>query len=128
MRVAIVGATGAVGRTMLSILEERSFPLDELVLLASERTAGTRLKFRGEERTVKELTPSSLDGIDLALSRCGSAIAETWVPEAAEGAVGAGAATTGAASGVNPIDSIPPMLISAVRSGGRRCRCPGPSW
>jgi aspartate-semialdehyde dehydrogenase len=84
MRVAIVGATGAVGRTMLSILEERSFPLDELVLLASERTAGTRLKFRGEERTVQELTPSSLEGIDLALSSCGSAIAQTWVPEAAE--------------------------------------------
>ena len=84
MRVAIVGATGAVGRTMLSILEERSFPLDELVLLASERTAGTRLRYRGEERTVKVLTPSSLDGIDLALSSCGSQIAKTWVPEAAE--------------------------------------------
>src|SRR5262245_9845257 len=85
MRVAIVGATGAVGRTMLSILEERPFPLDELVLLASERTAGTRLRFRGEERTVQVLTPDRLEGVDLALSSCGSEIAKTWVPRAAEG-------------------------------------------
>ena len=84
MRVAIVGATGAVGRTMLGILEERSFPLDELTLLASERTAGTRLRFGGEDRTVEVLTPEALDGVDLALSSCGSAIAQTWVPQAAE--------------------------------------------
>ncbi|HET7929432.1 MAG TPA: aspartate-semialdehyde dehydrogenase [Actinomycetota bacterium] len=84
MRVAIVGATGAVGRTMLSILEERSFPLDELVLLASERTAGTRLRYRGEERTVEALTPEALEGLDLALSSCGSEIAKTWVPQAVE--------------------------------------------
>jgi aspartate-semialdehyde dehydrogenase len=84
MRVAIVGATGAVGRTILSILEERSFPLDELVLLASERTAGTRLRYRGEERTVEVLAPEALEGIDLALSSCGSEIARTWVPKAAD--------------------------------------------
>ena len=84
MRVAIVGATGAVGRTMLRVLEERSFPLDELTLLASERTAGTRLPFRGQDRTVEVLTPEMLEGIDLALSSCGSAIAQTWVPQAAE--------------------------------------------
>jgi aspartate-semialdehyde dehydrogenase len=69
---------------MLSILEERSFPLDELVLLASERTAGTRLRFRGEDRTVELLTPRALEGLDLALSSCGGEIAKTWVPEAAE--------------------------------------------
>jgi aspartate-semialdehyde dehydrogenase len=84
MRVAIVGATGAVGRTMLSILDERSFPLDELILLASERTAGTRLRYRGEERTVEVLTPEALEGLDVALSSCGSEIAKTWVPQAAE--------------------------------------------
>ncbi|HEY8115308.1 MAG TPA: aspartate-semialdehyde dehydrogenase [Actinomycetota bacterium] len=84
VRVAIVGATGAVGRTMLEILEERDFPLDELTLLASERTAGTRLRFRDREHTVALLTPEALDGVDLALSSCGSAIAETWVPQAAE--------------------------------------------
>jgi len=84
MRVAIVGATGAVGRTMLTILEERSFPLDELVLLASERTAGTRLRFRGDERTVEVFTPERLRGLDLALSSCGSETAKTWVPQASE--------------------------------------------
>jgi aspartate-semialdehyde dehydrogenase len=84
MRVAIVGATGAVGRTMLRILEERSFPLEELTLLASERTAGTRLPFRGQDRTVEVLTPEALEGLDLALSSCGSEIAKTWVPRAAE--------------------------------------------
>jgi aspartate-semialdehyde dehydrogenase len=84
MRVAIVGATGAVGRTMLSILDERSFPLDELILLASERTAGTRLRYRGEERTVEVLTPEALEGLDVALSSCGSEIAKTWVPQAAD--------------------------------------------
>jgi aspartate-semialdehyde dehydrogenase len=84
MRVAIVGATGAVGRTILSVLEERSFPLDDLVLLASERTAGTRLRYRGEQRTVEVLSPERLHGIDLALSSCGSEIAKTWVPNAAE--------------------------------------------
>ena len=84
MRVAIVGATGAVGRTMLGILEERDFKLDELSLLASERTAGTRLRFRGREHTVGLLTPDALEGVDLALSSCGSAIAQTWVPRAAE--------------------------------------------
>jgi aspartate-semialdehyde dehydrogenase len=84
MRVAIVGATGAVGRTMLGILEERGFPLDELVLLASERTAGTRLRFRDREHTVAVLTPEALEGVDLALSSCGSAIAQTWVPGAAQ--------------------------------------------
>jgi aspartate-semialdehyde dehydrogenase len=84
MRVAIVGATGAVGRTILQILEERDVSLDELSLLASERTVGTRLRFRGREHTVGLLTPEALEGVDLALSSCGSAIAQTWVPRAAE--------------------------------------------
>jgi aspartate-semialdehyde dehydrogenase len=84
MRVAVVGATGAVGRTMLGLLEERAFPADELVLLASERTAGSRLRFRGEERTVELLSDASLDGVDLALSSCGSAIAKMWVPRVSE--------------------------------------------
>jgi aspartate-semialdehyde dehydrogenase len=84
MRVAVVGATGAVGRTMVRILEERDFPLDELIPLASERTAGTRVPFRGREHTVGVLSPEALDGVDLALSSCGSAVAQTWVPQAAE--------------------------------------------
>jgi aspartate-semialdehyde dehydrogenase len=84
MRVAVVGATGAVGRNMVRILEERDFPLDELVPLASERTAGTRLRFRGEELTVGVLSPEALRGVDVALSSCGSQIAKTWVRAAAD--------------------------------------------
>lgn len=84
MRVAVVGATGAVGRNMVRILEERDFPVDELIPLASERTAGTRLAFRGREHTVGVLTLDALRGVDVALSSCGSAVAKTWVPEAAE--------------------------------------------
>ena len=57
MRIAVVGATGAVGREMLRILEERRFPSDDVVLLASERSAGARLPFRGEERSVGVLSP-----------------------------------------------------------------------
>jgi aspartate-semialdehyde dehydrogenase len=83
MRVAVVGATGAVGRTMLRILEEREFALDELIPLASERTAGTRIRFRGDEHTVGVLSQDALDGVDIALSSCGSAVAKTWIPAAA---------------------------------------------
>jgi aspartate-semialdehyde dehydrogenase len=83
MRVAVVGATGAVGRTMLRILEERNFPLDELIPLASERTAGTRIRFNGDEHTVGVLSQDALRGVDIALSSCGSAVAKTWIPAAA---------------------------------------------
>jgi aspartate-semialdehyde dehydrogenase len=84
MRVAVVGATGAVGRTMLRILEERDFPLDELIPLASERTAGTRIRFKDDEHTVGVLSHDALQGADIALSSCGSAVAKTWIPAAAD--------------------------------------------
>jgi aspartate-semialdehyde dehydrogenase len=84
MRVAVVGATGAVGRTMLRILEERGFPADEVVPLASQRTAGSRVSFAGRDHTVGVLTQEVLEGVDIALSSCGSSVAKTWVPAAAE--------------------------------------------
>ena len=83
MRVGVVGATGAVGREMVRILEERSFPVDELIPLASERSAGTRVGFRGEDHTVQVLSLDALRGVDVALSSCGSAVAKTWIPQAA---------------------------------------------
>lgn len=84
MRVAVVGATGAVGREMIRILQERDFPVEELVPLASERSAGRAIPFRGRELEVGVLSLEALEDVDLALSSCGGAVAKTWVPQAAE--------------------------------------------
>ena len=72
MRVAVAGATGAVGREMLRILEERNFPADEVDLLASERSAGRKIPFRDSELTVSRLTQDAFCGVDLALFSCGA--------------------------------------------------------
>jgi aspartate-semialdehyde dehydrogenase len=69
---------------MLRILEERDFPVDELIPLASKRTAGTRIRFRGGEQAVGVLSQEALNGVDIALSSCGSVVAKTWIPAAAE--------------------------------------------
>ena len=73
-KLAIVGATGAVGQEMLKVLEKRNFPYDELVLLASARSAGKKITFRGTEHTIQELTEDSFHGIDLALFSAGGSI------------------------------------------------------
>ena len=83
MRVAVVGATGAVGRTILSLLEERSFPLDELVLFASPRSDGKRMGFRGDEMVVRALGDRWFEGVDLALTSAGSSVAREILPSAA---------------------------------------------
>ena len=67
--VAIVGATGAVGEEMLLCLEQRNFPVGKLTLLASARSAGKRIPFRGEDVIVQELTHDSFAGVDIADSR-----------------------------------------------------------
>src|SRR5436309_11720959 len=85
MRVAVVGATGAVGRTILSLLEERHFPLDDLVLFASPRSEGKRLSFRGEDLTVRGVHDRWFEGVDLALTSAGSAVAKQILPAAAAG-------------------------------------------
>jgi len=82
--IAIVGATGAVGEEMLKCLEERAFPLGKLTLLASARSAGQTRIFRGEEIVIKELTPESFEGIDVALFSAGGGISEKFAPFAAE--------------------------------------------
>jgi len=80
--VAIVGATGAVGQVFLQILEERNFPIDELRLLASSRSAGKKVKFKGEEYTVQELTHDSFKGIDIALFSAGGGRSKEFAPSA----------------------------------------------
>ena len=87
-RLAILGATGAVGSTLLRVLEERSFPLDELRLLASERSAGTLLQYAGGDLTVQAVGPRSFDGIDIAIFSAGATRSREWAPQAvAAGAV-----------------------------------------
>jgi aspartate-semialdehyde dehydrogenase len=81
--VAVVGATGAVGRTMLSILEERKFPVGRLLPLASSRSAGTQVEFDGETITVEELKTVSFAGVDIALFSAGGSISKEFGPIAA---------------------------------------------
>ena len=83
-RVAVVGATGAVGGTMLRVLEERGFPVTELRPLASARSAGTEVDFLGIPRIVQELTTDSFEGIDIALFSAGGSRARDFAPAAVE--------------------------------------------
>ncbi|MEI7927177.1 MAG: aspartate-semialdehyde dehydrogenase [Verrucomicrobiales bacterium] len=86
--VAIVGATGAVGEEMMLCLEQRNFPVGKLTLLASARSAGKTLKFRGEKVVVQELTHDSFKGVDIALFSAGAGISLQLGPYAtAAGAV-----------------------------------------
>jgi aspartate-semialdehyde dehydrogenase len=80
-KVCIVGSTGAVGREMLAIVEERNLPLSKLVLFSSSRSAGKTLDFKGEQLTVQELTENSFDeGFDIGLFSAGGSISEKYAP------------------------------------------------
>jgi len=80
--VAIMGATGAVGGQFLSILEERNFPIDELRLLASERSKGKKVKFKNKSQKVQLLTRNSFKGIDIVLSSAGASRSIEFLPSA----------------------------------------------
>ena len=80
MRVAVVGATGAVGTTMLAIMAARNFPADEIVAFASERSAGRQLAFGQNTLTVEPLSEQAIAGFDLALFSAGSSISREWAP------------------------------------------------
>jgi aspartate-semialdehyde dehydrogenase len=81
--VAVVGATGAVGREMLRVLEQRRFPVKRLVALASQRSAGVRMPFAGSEVVVSELTPAAFQGVDIALFSAGASVSREFGPIAA---------------------------------------------
>ena len=86
--VAVVGATGAVGETMLSILAERQFPVGEIVALASERSAGGEVEFAGRKITVQDLASFDPKGVDIALFSAGGGVSKEYAPKfAAAGAV-----------------------------------------
>ena len=80
--MAVVGATGAVGIEMIKTLERRAFPVGKLTLLASARSVGKKLKFKGADVTVQELTKTSFQGIDFALFSAGGSISKEFAPVA----------------------------------------------
>ncbi len=81
--VAVVGATGAVGETMMSILEERDFPVDNLYPLASSRSAGSRIQFRGKNVKVLDLENFDFTGVDVGLFSPGASVSDIYAPRAA---------------------------------------------
>ncbi len=88
MRVAVVGATGAVGTRMLQVLSERGFPADEVRPLASARSAGRELPFGDSTLTVRELNDDNIQDLDLAMFSAGGGVSEEWAPKfVAAGAV-----------------------------------------
>ena len=78
--VAVLGATGAVGQEMMKILEERNFPVGKLIPLASARSAGKTLKFRGEDVVIREACDTAFEGVDIVLGAAENDIAEKFAP------------------------------------------------
>ncbi|MDZ4742618.1 MAG: aspartate-semialdehyde dehydrogenase [Verrucomicrobiota bacterium] len=116
LHIAIVGATGAVGIDMIETLERRKFPVGKLTLLASARSAGKKLKFKGQDITVEELKPSSFEGVDIALFSAGGEISKEYAPIA----VKAGAVVVDNSSAFRMDDSVPlvvPEINGAAVAG-----------
>ena len=103
LHVAVVGVTGAVGIEMLETLEKRNFLIGKLTPLASARSAGKTLPFRGEKIAVQELTKDSFDGVDIALFSAGGRISKEFAPAAVE----AGAVVVDNSSAFRMDDSVP---------------------
>jgi aspartate-semialdehyde dehydrogenase len=83
-RVGVVGATGAVGSTILEVLGERDFPAAEVIPFASERSAGKKVPFNGSQIECRSLTPDSIQGLDLVLSSAGGKVSAEWAPRLVE--------------------------------------------
>jgi aspartate-semialdehyde dehydrogenase len=108
-KVALVGATGAVGSEFIRTLEERKFPVSEIHFFASERSAGKRLHFNGAEVTVKELTPDCFKGIEIAFFATESPVSKQWAPVAAK----AGAAVCDDSSAFRMEPAVP-LVVAEV--------------
>jgi aspartate-semialdehyde dehydrogenase len=104
--VAIVGATGAVGIEMIKTLEKRNFPVGKLTLLASARSAGKKLKFKGQGIAVTDLTKDSFTGVDIALFSAGGGISKEFAPIAAK----AGCVVVDNSSAFRMDDSVPLVI------------------
>jgi aspartate-semialdehyde dehydrogenase len=110
--VAIAGATGAVGVELMQCLEQRKFPLAELRLLASARSVGKKMKFRGVDVAVQELTDDSLKGVDIALFSAGGAQSKRFAPAA----VKAGAVVVDNSSAFR-MDPNTPLVVPEINAG-----------
>ena len=123
-KVAIAGATGAVGREMMTVLEEREFPISELVPLASERSEGQKVEFGGEELTIRRLKPDSFAGVEIALFSPGATVSREFAPFAAR--AGAVVIDNSSAFRMEPdcplvVPEVNPKDVAlAVKPGGRR--------
>jgi aspartate-semialdehyde dehydrogenase len=115
LRVAILGATGAVGVEILTLLEQRNFPVGELKLLASPRSAGTRLSFRGESLEVEVLSEAAFKGVDLVLASAGGSVSQAWLPKA----VAAGALAIDNSSAYR-MDPTVPLVVPEVNPDAAR--------
>ncbi len=113
--VAILGATGAVGQEMLRILEKRDFPLRKLILLASARSAGKQLPFRGEMIPVQEARKEAFAGADIVLGAAGNEIAKTFSPAI----VASGAVFVDNSSAFRLEDHVP-LIVPEVNPGDIR--------
>ena len=114
-RVAVVGATGAVGVELIKTLGKRNFPVSKLTLLASARSAGRKLKFRNQEIAVDELTKDSFKGIDIALFSAGGGISKEFAPLAAK----AGCVVIDNSSAFRMDDSVP-LVIPEINAADAR--------
>src|SRR5436309_2844007 len=113
--VAVVGATGAVGLEMIQTLEKRGFPVGQLTLLASARSVGKKLPFRGATVAVQELTQKSFAGIDIALFSAGSGISKEFAPLA----VKAGCVVIDNSSAFR-MDEAVPLVIPEINAADAR--------
>ncbi|MDR1132575.1 MAG: aspartate-semialdehyde dehydrogenase [Synergistaceae bacterium] len=112
MKVAVLGATGLVGREMLKVIEQRNFPVDELVLLASERSAGKTLEFGGKPHTVHAVSDEFFKGAEVALFSAGASVSRRWAPVAA-----AAGATVIDNSSAWRMDPVAPLVVPEVNPG-----------
>ena len=115
VRVAILGATGAVGTVMREILAERSFPISDLVCLASERSAGRRVSFDGAEVEVRAVARDSFEDVDVALFSAGASRSREWAPVAVE----SGAVVVDNSSAFR-MDPDVPLVVSEVNPHAAR--------
>ncbi len=114
-QVAVVGATGAVGVEMIETLEKRNFPVGKLTLLASARSAGKKMPFRGVKHTVTELTKDSFQGIDIALFSAGGSISREFAPAAAQ----AGCVVIDNSSAFRQDDQVP-LIVPEINAADLR--------